>query len=238
VIFSNGTCILYTRHELKMQYPWSPLPQVLAGIERTMSPARLARFTPPGGDKNRGLRIYVWNARLCEEFYIPLQLTEVSLRNGIVKRLVGQYGPDWFQDYKFISTIPDRHKDEIRDTTISEKTKRGASFTVDHVVAGLSFGFWLNLMGHGVAHILWKQSINAPFPNLPAGVTRDAIYLKLEQFRKFRNSVMHHYAIFDKNPTAEYQNIRYLVGAMCTHTLWLMSELSNPAAIIQQRPQI
>jgi hypothetical protein len=49
---------------------------------------------------------------------------------------------------------------------------------------------------------------------------------------------MHHYAIFDKGPVAEYQNIRYLVEAMCPYTLWLMSELSNPAAVLQQRPQI
>jgi hypothetical protein len=221
-----------------MQYPWSPLPQVIDGIEKTMSHARLARFTPPGGDRNFGLRIYVWNARLCEEFYIPLQLTEVSLRNGIVRRLVGCYGPDWFQDHRLISTIPDRHKDEIRDVTISEKAKRASSFTADHVVAGLSFGFWLNLMGHSVAHILWKHNLNAPFPNLPAGVTRNDIYRRLDQFRKFRNAVMHHYAIFDKGPVAEYQNIRYLVEAMCPYTLWLMSELSNPAAVLQQRPQI
>jgi hypothetical protein len=158
-----------------MQYPWSPLPQVLDGIARTMSPARLARFTPSSADRNHGLRIYIWNARLCEEFYIPLQLTEISLRNGIARRLVGHYGPDWFQDDKFVSTIPDRHKDEIRNTTISEKTKRGASCAADHVIAALSFGFWLSLMGHSVAHILWKQSINAPFPNLPAGATRGDI---------------------------------------------------------------
>jgi hypothetical protein len=91
-----------------------------------------------------------------------------------------------FQDHRFIATIPDRHKEEIREVTVTEKTKRGGSFTVDQVIAGLSFGFWLNLMGHSVAHILWNQSINAPFPNLPAGVTRDDIYRRLDQFRKFR----------------------------------------------------
>jgi hypothetical protein len=93
-----------------------------------------------------------------------------------------------------------------------------------------------SIQGGNVTHILWKQSINAPFPNLPAGVTRTDIYTRLDQFRKFRNAVMHHYAIFDKNPVGEYQNIRYLVGAMNPETLWLLSELSNPAAVLQQRP--
>jgi hypothetical protein len=220
-----------------MQYPEPPSSQVLDAIEKTMSPARLARFMPLGGDRTQALKTYVWNARLCEEFYIPLQLTEVSYRNGVVRRLIGHYGPGWFQDHRFISTIPDRHKDELRDVTLTEKTKRGASFTVDHVIAGLSFGYWLNLMGHSVAHILWKQSLYAPFPHLPKDTTRENVYLRLEQFRRFRNSVMHHYAIFDKGPVAEYNNIRVLVGWMCPHTLWLMSELSNPAAVLQQRPQ-
>ncbi len=47
---------------------------------------------------------------------------------------------------------------------------------------------------------------------------------------------MHHYAIFDKGPTDEYRNIRTLLQWMCPETLWFMSELSNPAAVLQRRP--
>jgi hypothetical protein len=220
-----------------MQYAFSPLPEVLNGIEATMSPARLLRFMPASTDKNHALRMYVWNARLCEEFYIPLQFTEVSLRNGIHKRLQQEFGPNWYINPKFKNDVPNRHIEELSNVTNAEMAKRGVSFTADHVVAGLTFGFWQNLMGRGLAHILWKWNVKSAFPNVPVGVKREDIYNRLERLRLFRNNVMHHYAIFDKGPMAEYNNIRTLMHWMCPHTLWLMSELSNPAAVISRRPE-
>lgn len=220
-----------------MQYPFSPMPEVLKGIEATMSPARLLRFMPASSDKNHALRMYIWNARLCEEFYIPLQFPEVALRNGIHNRLREVFGADWYKSPKFKNDIPNRHKDDLTNTTTAEMAKRGASFTADHVVAGLSFGFWHSLMGRGISHVLWKWNVKAAFPNVPVGVKREDIYGRLERLRLFRNNVMHHYAIFDKNPVAEYDNIRTLMHWICPNTLWLMSELSNPAAIILGRPK-
>ncbi|MHC2424120.1 hypothetical protein ACVII1_007121 [Bradyrhizobium elkanii] len=220
-----------------MQYPFSPLPHILTGIEAAMSPARLARFRSlPSPDKNLALRMYVWNARLCEEFYIPLQFTEVALRNGIHRRLEQSFGANWYKNQKFSSVIPNRHKEDLANVVTAETAKRGTSFTVDHVVAGLPFGFWQNLMGRGLAHILWKYNANAVFPHAPAGTKRETIFEMLERLRKFRNSVMHHYAIFDKNPVTEYNNIRTLMSWMCPHTLWLMSELANPAGVLARRP--
>jgi hypothetical protein len=221
-----------------MQYPFSPLPHVLNAIETAMSPARLARFHAlPSTDQNLALRMYVWNARLCEEFYIPLQFTEVTLRNGIHRRLRQVYGDEWFKDLKLRNIIPDRHKVDLANVTSSEMAKRGRNFTADHVVAGLPFGFWQNMIGKGVAHVLWKFNVDAVFPNAPVGTKRETVFNMLERLRKFRNNVMHHYAVFDKNPVTEYNNIRTLLHWMCPHTLWLMTELANPAAVIAKRPK-
>jgi hypothetical protein len=220
-----------------MQYPFSPMPNVLISLETTMSPARLARYIPSGkGDKNHALRLYVWNARLCEEFYIPIQFTEVALRNCIHRQLVLLYRDNWFEQPKFTNIIPDRHKSEMAKTVSDERKKRGLSFTPDHVVAGMSFGFWLNLMSQSLENFIWPNGIKGAFPRLPHGFGRDEVYKRLERLRKFRNAVMHHYAIFDKGPTDEYRNIRTLLDWMCPETLWFMSELSNPAAVLQRRP--
>jgi len=221
-----------------MQYPFSPMPAVLSGIESTMSAARLVRFTPQNGNKNHGLRTYVWNARLCEEFYIPLQFTEVAFRNGIHRRLQAVYGRDWHANPKLLATLPHRHRADLNEVASSETAKRGPAFTIDHVVGGLPFGFWHSLMGHSLAHILWKYGIRGPFPHLPMTENRQTVFDKLEMMRKFRNNVMHHYAIFDKGPMTEYHNILALLGWMCPHTLWLVKELSNPAAVLQRRPQL
>jgi hypothetical protein len=213
------------------------MPKVLAGIENTMSPARLARFSPPNGDKNQGLRTYVWNARLCEEFYIPLQLTEIAFRNGVHRRLQDVYETDWHVNPKFLTTVPQRHRTDLQEVFANEKAKRGPSLTVDHIVSGLPFGFWHSLMGQSVQHILWKYGVRGAFPHLPMGENRQTVFNRLELMQKFRNAVMHHYAIFDKLPMAEYQNLLTLLEWMCPNTLWLVKDLSNPAAIIQKRPQ-
>ena len=215
------------------------MPNVLAALETTMSRARLARYLPAAkGNRFHALRLYVWNARLCEEFYIPLQFSEIALRNAIHRRLVVLYGDNWFEAEKFTNVVPDRHKTEIAKVAAGERARRGNSFTSDHVVAGLSFGFWQNLMGNSLEFILWREGVRSAFPHLPCGFSREEVYKRLERLRKFRNSIMHHYAIFDKGPTDEYRNIRTLLQWMCPETLWLMSELANPAAVMQRRPPV
>lgn len=222
-----------------MQYPFSPMPNVLSRLEATMSQARLARYVPSArGDKCLALRLYVWNARLCEEFYIPLQFAEVAVRNAVSAQLTSLYNTHWFDDPKFLSVIPTRHQDELTSKTASERQKRGRAFTPDHVVAGMTFGFWQNMFGVKLSHLLWRGGVRSAFPHAPVGTSRKDVYNRLEQLRLFRNMIMHHYAIFDKGPTAEYANIRKLVEWVCPDTLWLMSELANPARVIGRRPKL
>lgn len=204
-----------------------------------MSQARLARYLPgSNGDKHLALRLYIWNARLCEEFYVPIQFTEITLRNAIHRRLSELYRENWYDDHRFIDILPDRHKEEVRSTAASEKSKRRRAFTADHVVAGLSFGFWQSLLGSKYAFVIWKDdSIRNALPHLPNTLGRPFVYDRVEQLRKFRNSVMHHCAIYDKGPTREFANIRDLLTWLCPDTLWLMQKLANPAAILQRRPR-
>jgi hypothetical protein len=148
------------------------------------------------------------------------------------------YGQDWSQNPKFVNVIPNRHKETLRETIANEASKRGHSLTIDHVVAGLPFGFWQNMMGSALSHVLWKYGVGGPFPHLPSGLKRTDVYERLERPRKFRNAVMHHYAIFDQKPLDEFENIKDLLSWMCPQTLWLMKELSNPSVVMQNRPRI
>lgn len=222
-----------------MQYPFSCMPAVLEKIEKTLSSERLSRFQPAASnDKNFALRVCVWNARLCEEFYIPIQFCEIALRNAIHGRLTTVFGEKWYANQTFIKAIPNRHKEELAKTVFDEQRKRDAAFTVNHVVAGMSYGFWLNLMSQSLSNVLWWDGVQSAFPHKPHTLGREEVYDRLERLRKFRNAVMHHYAIFDKGPTAEWQNICTLLGWLCPQTIWLVRELSNPAAVLQRRPRI
>eukprot|EP01037_Dinobryon_pediforme_P007323 gene7321-7393_t len=115
-------------------------------IEAFLSPARLAHYTK--GDRQLSLRTYIWNARLCEEFMIPVQLAEIGIRNQLNQALIGQFGLQW----------------------------------------------------------------------------------------RFRNRIAHHESVFnfDGGPTSQYRNIQDIMSWICPDTLWLLRQVSNPAAIVSQ----
>ena len=184
-----------------------------------MSAARLARFLRAAkGDKNRAIRLYIWNAHLSREFYLPIQLTEVALRNSIHKQLSSLFGDLWFENPGFTSAVPERTQVEMRKVALFERTQRRSAFTVDHVVAGLSFGFWLSLLNSSMCERIWAGDIRPVFPHLPINLHQPDVHKRLEKLRLFRNAVMHHYAIFDKGTTAEWENIKLILGWICPST--------------------
>lgn len=203
-----------------------------------MAPARLARFAAgTGGDKHRAFRQYVWNARLCEEFYLPLQIAEISIRNAIHKTLTRRFGEDWPSNAGFIAQIPDRYKDEVRKVVNDERIAKGRGFTVDHVVAGMTFGFWVHLLTARYDELLWQGGVKRSFPHIARNVTREDVYVKVDQLRVFRNRVAHHFAIFDRRPMGEYQNLLELLSLICPDTEWAVKQLANPARVINARPR-
>lgn len=188
-------------------------------------------------DKHFALRLYVWNARICEAFYLPQQLLEVALRNAMHPTIVGRYGADWHMSAGFRSATTHKARDELLDVIGKERGKRGAGFTIDHVVAGLSFGFWTSLLAKSFEANFWAKGMHHAFPYAPKHMTRGDIASKAESIRKWRNMIAHHYAIFDKSPTREYQDIIEFTGWVSPEAAWLTKELSRVSVVINSRPQ-
>lgn len=222
-----------------MQYHFSLLPQALAEVEKTMSPARLGRYLGPAkGDKNHALRLYIWNADLSREFYVPIQATEVALRNSVHQQLTARYGANWFEKRSLVSALPQRTQDEIAKVAAYERGQRGVNFTVDHVVAGLSFGFWLSLLNAPMTQRVWGGNIRPIFPYLPITLHQPDVHTRLERLRLFRNAVMHHFAVFDKGTNAQWENIKLILSWICPTTLELMVQLSDPKKVLSAKPTI
>lgn len=222
-----------------MQYMFSLLPKTFDSVEKTMSHARLTRYLAAARqDKNRALRLYFWNAELCQEFYLPIQMTEVSLRNSLHTRLQTIFEDNWFTDPSFVSAVPERSQREIRDVANFERAKRGVGFTVDHVVAGMSFGFWLSLLNAPMTNRIWRGNIRPIFPNLPHHLGQPDVHERLEKLRLFRNAVMHHYAIFDKAPGIEWENMKVILGWICQPSVKLMIQLADPKKVLSAKPTI
>jgi hypothetical protein len=220
-----------------MQQPFSCVPQVFLAVEGALSKPRLSRYLPAAkGNPQFALRLYLWNAMICESFYLPCQLAEVSLRNGIYRALNTRYGEDWHSQGRFVCNLPDRHKHDLATAIQDSKVEHGKNATADHIVARMPLGFWAHLFTKNFEHLLWKGGFSVAFPNLPAGTDRTLIHSKIERFRKFRNRTAHHFAIFDKGPTSHYADIVEIIAWSCGDTAWLAKELARVPAVINQRP--
>jgi hypothetical protein len=221
-----------------MQAPFSCTPAVLNEIETALSPARLGRYlNAAGGDRHLALRLYVWNARLCEELYLPLQTAEICVRNVVHYTLARKYGLGWYSNHKFIDVLPDRYKDEMARTVLEEQSGRMAAFTGDHVVAGLKFGFWVHLLTKNFQHLLWQQGMRRSFGNIPPDIDREQVYERVNRLRAFRNKVMHHYAIFDRHVLDEHQNAMDIINWTSSDLHWFARQLVNPQAAMAARPR-
>lgn len=211
----------------------------MAAFESAISPARLARYLPEAKqNKHLALRLYVWNSRLCEAFYLPTQVAEVATRNAIHKPIVRRFGLSWFDSIAFKNILPPRLVAELEKIVTEERAARRATFSEDHVVAGLSFGFWQNLMTQAYDNHLWANGVRNSFPHLPRAEDRQTIYDALDQLRRFRNKIAHHYAIFDRGPRAELQNTTKIIGWICGDTRWLVDELTNVVRVLSRKPQL
>jgi hypothetical protein len=214
-------------------------PGTMLAVRATLSEARLGRYLLAAeGDADLALRLYVWNVRLCEAFYLPCQMVEIACRNTIARALAEHYGARWFAHEPFCSTLPNRLRDELDKAALHQRAKHGSRLTGDHIIGTLTFGFWVHLMTRGFAFTLWKRGFRAYFPYMPSGTSQMDLYQRMDRARMFRNRIAHHDAVFDKRPTAEHASLLVLIGWICADTHWLLARLTRVPRTINARPRV
>ena len=107
---------------------------------------------------------------------------------------------------------------------------------VNHIVGGLSLGFWSHLLTVNFDTVLWTRGMTAAFPFVPPHATRQAVHEKVDRFRNWRNRIAHHGAVFDKHPMKEFQNIQELLSWICPETLWFVNELNAVQRTLSRKP--
>ncbi len=222
-----------------MQPPFSCTATTFSALEGSLAAPRLARYLgESSGDKHLGLRLYVWNGYLCEAFYLPAQTAEVCVRNAIHKVLQEKHGANWYQRGSFLCTLPDRLRRELDDVIRDERGTHGTGMTSDHIVSGLSFGFWVHLLTKPYEGVFWPTRFGLAFPHKPNEVGRMDLYTRLDRLRIFRNRIAHHKPIFDKGPKAEYLNMLDLISWVCPDTRWFIGQISRVDQTIGMKPRI
>jgi hypothetical protein len=184
-------------------------------LEPTLSSDRLATYLRAAGhDKERALRLYVWNAHIGEAFHLPIQGVEVGLRNCINRALCAGYGANWWDHQGFLSTGDHERTDDIR-TAKRRIANKGHPLTTAQIVATLSFGFWVGMLQPRYNPLIWTKYIRDSFPHLPDDKYRSDLADSVKRVADLRNRIWHHEPIFRMSLTEEFRAVMEILRWIC-----------------------
>lgn len=210
--------------------------KMISEIIHTLSTDRFSTYlTAAGHDPDRALDLYLWNAQMGEAFHTPIQAVEVALRNRVHGALVRRFGDDWWSSPHFLNTI---NPEGLRDLDLVQSRLRARHLSVvpSQIVAGLSFGFWVNLLRARFAPALWRADFRVVFPNLPEREGRETVHKMSQDILRFRNRISHHEPIFKRDLLSDFASVMMLLGWICpaTHD-WLRPHCRVPL-LMRQKP--
>lgn len=198
----------------------------LIEFEATLSADRFATYlTASNADREAAARLYTWNTAISAAFYGPLQALEIAVRNSMHRQLSKAYGVDWYD--KPAAGLNHGANGKIAQAR-SELQRDGYPLDPPHIIASLSFGFWVSLLGRG-GHLdrartrrasyemtLWRPALRGAFPHA-ASLNRATAHTPLDYLRTFRNRIAHHEPIFHRHLEQDYQNILTVMSWICPH---------------------
>ena len=203
-------------------------------LEVSLSRERLNTYLiATRGDRERAMRLHVWNTAVSAAFYGPLQGLEVTLRNAMHRSLAELYGPAWYDNP---NAGLDKGALERVAGTKTELARAGYGNEASRVVAKLSFGFWVSLIGPGgrmptgrkanYQRTLWRPALRQAFPYREK-LTRKQAHGPLNDLRTLRNRIAHHEPIFSRDLAEDHERILDAIGWMSPETAALTERCSR-----------
>ena len=216
--------------------------QFLDAQQASLSSERMATYiTRTGGNRENAARLYTWNVAASAAFYGPLQGLEIALRNAIHREMTIEFGGNWYDnprcglDGRTLATINSAKTDLIRS---------GYAVDPPHMVAALTFGFWVALLGSGgrlsngakanYEMTLWRPALYRAF--CYTKVSRKGAHLPLDYLRTLRNRIAHHEPIFNRHLARDYASILTTAAAICPDTANWIAHHSRVGEILSQSP--
>ncbi len=175
-------------------------------VERWLSPPRFAVYLRAAKyDRDAGLHLYEWNARLGSAFGHDLAHLEVGLRNAYDRVLTDHLHlpQHWTAcgDQVFAPVLRTRKRGSQGKVTVDINAKPRASLEraireaggrkalPGKVIAQLTFGFWRYLTSSAHEITLWRPALNHAYP---AGTSRPYADTRIGRLHELRNRVAHH----------------------------------------------
>ncbi|HAT2009107.1 hypothetical protein G5S93_13375 [Legionella pneumophila serogroup 1] len=142
---------------------------------------------------------YHWNLLISQAFYPFIHSVEVALRNSIHHAATKKFENEFWFDI----VVTDGKSRSILEDTKNDLHRRFGQVTASDIVAGLTFGFWTNLIKQKTytdqfnPNRLWPDLIPSVFPHYARGHDdRKNISKRFEEIRLIRNRLFHHEPIW------------------------------------------
>ena len=94
----------------------------------------------------RALRLYRINIALSAELFKGISWLEIALRNALNREMSTQFGPEWYDRHDIGLSLESLR---LISNAVRFLTDRRRPVTAGRVVAGLTLGFWVKLLGPG-----------------------------------------------------------------------------------------
>jgi len=214
-------------------------------VEQWLSAPRFNTYlAEAGGDRQRALDLYEWNAAMAAAVLHDLAHLDVAIRNTYDAALVArQTGPlHWTEDPLAYFPVMMRRanngqrydeNERPREQLAAARRSAGRGAPTGKVIAELMFGFWRYLTIAGRANTLWMPYLRHCFV---AGTSRPAIDNPMGRLHMLRNRVAHHEPLLIQNLTGRRGDILTLLGYISvdlrtyadTHSSWAHIEAQRP----------
>ena len=160
------------------------------------------------GNPSQAMRLYAWNIGVSAAMWGGFNVLEVALRNALSTQLASwTRRSDWWN-----SAVP-LHPPEVAkvaSVVASCERQHGDAVTPGHIVADLTFGFWVKLLTRGYHQRLWVPALQQAF--VERDVLRRDLYWDLDRLRKLRNRVAHHEPIFARDLAVDHVKIIHVLS--------------------------
>jgi hypothetical protein len=191
-------------------------------------------------DKAAALALYQWNFQISAAFFVPLQMCEIAIRNGVAEALERVHGANWPWSNGFMQSlrVP---KNQRQYNPRDNLTRVGqAQPTTGKVIAEINFAFWQQIFTSGQDQRLWIPHLYSVFPGIPSTTTvaaaRNTAFQNLFSIRKLRNRIAHHEPIFAWNLQADYSVLRDMVGWRSPAAVSWLDRTEGVTALLRMKP--
>jgi hypothetical protein len=211
-------------------------PSLFEQLLPSLSSDRIGTYLKAAGfDRDRALRMYLWNAQVGEAFHLPIQAVEVGLRNRVSAALTEKYYAEWWRNQHFMSAADPQRLGEI-DVALRRIEHRGVPLATPQVVATLSFGFWVGMLHSRYNPALWTTHLRAAFPHLPENKFRADLSDSAKRVSYLRNRIWHHEPIIGMNITDEFRATMEILNWICPVKMGWIRGHCRVLALVRQKP--